>query len=511
VRAEIKEVEGREGEMWWDEIADEILKRKRGAERQVVATGITPSGAIHIGNLRETLIADAVCNALRERGAEAELIYVADTFDPLRRLYPFLRKEFEEHVGKPLSEIPDPEGCHASYAEHFLLPFLEAVERLGIEMKVFKADEMYKKGMYVEAIKQALSHRKRIIDIIKEVTGRELPPNWSPFNAICAECGRMNTTTVLKYDLKGERVRYKCECGCEGFADFRGGGKLTWRVDWAARWKILSVTVEPFGKDHASAGGSYDTGKRISEEIYEYEAPFPIPFEHVLLRVDGKVEAMSSSRGTNIPVGEMLDVVPPEVLKFLLLRKRPMRHIEFDPALLVNLVDEYEREVAPIGKGIAAQIPFRHFVTLVQVARNDFNELLKVIKRSGYAITGEEEEIEEIRRKAEYASNWLRKFAPETAKFEVQHALPAVSLTEGQKEALKMLASEIRAGKVQTAEEYHNKIYDVASAVGIPAKDVFKAVYLALLGKDSGPRAGWLLASLSREFLVKRFEEAASV
>jgi len=73
-----------------------------------------------------------------------------------------------------------------------------------------------------------------------------------------------------------------------------------------------------------------------------------------------------------------------------------------------------------------------------------------------------------------------------------------------------MLASEIRAGKVQTAEEYHNKIYDVASAVGIPAKDVFKAVYLALLGKDSGPRAGWLLASLSREFLVKRFEETAS-
>ena len=125
MRAEIKEVEGREGEMWWDEIADEILKRKRGAERQVVATGITPSGAIHIGNLRETLIADAVCNALRERGAEAELIYVADTFDPLRRLYPFLRKEFEEYVGKPLSEFQTRRDAMRTMRSIFSFHFLK--------------------------------------------------------------------------------------------------------------------------------------------------------------------------------------------------------------------------------------------------------------------------------------------------------------------------------------------------------------------------------------------------
>ncbi|MFN3699430.1 MAG: lysine--tRNA ligase, partial [Dictyoglomus sp.] len=107
---------------WADIAAEEIINIK--GKKNVVATGITPSGPIHLGNLREILTGDALYRALKEKGAEVDFIYIADTFDPLRKVYPFLPESYSEHVGKPISEIPDPEGCHENYAEHFLEPFL---------------------------------------------------------------------------------------------------------------------------------------------------------------------------------------------------------------------------------------------------------------------------------------------------------------------------------------------------------------------------------------------------
>ena len=506
---------------WSLAIAEDIVE-KRKEKKHVVATGITPSGAIHVGNLREIIIADAVHAALLDMGVDARLIYVADTFDPLRRRYPFLPPEYETHIGKPLSEIPDPEGRAASYAEHFLQPFIESLDDLGIKIEIFRADELYKSGQYVSTIKDALLKKDELARIIKDVSGRELPEGWSPFNPLCDVCGRINSTTVKGYDMEKEGVYYECKCGNKGVASFKGGGKLAWRVDWAARWKILGVTIEPFGKDHASPGGSFDTGTRISQGIYKYAAPYPIPFEHILLKLSkeggtkAQITAMSSSRGTNIPVHEILEAVPPAILKYVLSRARPDKHIEFNPSLpLLNLMDEYEREIGGIGHGVAGEIPFRHFITLVQVARGDFSTLLEVIKRSGYAVNEENEgELKEIRKKAGYAENWLRIYAPENVKFELQSALPEdelKKLSEPQKTALKLLAEELRAGTNPSAEDWHNKIYEVASTTNTEVKEIFRAIYTALLKKPLGPRAGWLLASLDVEFLKERFEAAEKV
>ncbi|MCK4476262.1 MAG: hypothetical protein KAU16_06000, partial [Methanophagales archaeon] len=262
--------------------------------------------------------------------------------------------------------------------------------------------------------------------------------------------------------------------------------------------------------------------KRISTEIYKYKAPYPIPFEHILLKTKeeegtkAKVTAMSSSRGTNIPVHAMLEAVPPEILKHVISRVRPEKHIEFDPALpLLHLIDEYEREIGGIGGGVAGKIPFRHFITLVQIARGDFSELLEVIKRSGFEVREEnEEEIKEIGEKARYVENWLQKYAPPSLKFELQSVLPTEEikiLSDAQKKALKLMAQEIKEGMTLSAADWHNKIYEVASATNMEAKEVFKAIYIALLKKPSGPRAGWLLASLDTEFLRERFEAAAEI
>ena len=492
--------------------ADVIAEKLEGSGPHTIATGITPSGPVHIGNMREVMTAEAVYRALLDRGVEARLIYIADTYDRLRRLYPFLPENFTEHIGKPLSEIPCPKGCCASYAEHFLTPFLASMERLGIKPEVFRADVLYKEGAYNEAIKTALRRKDDIARILKEVSGRDVPEGWSPFDAICSSCGRTNTTHVTGFDLEAETVDYQCSCGSSGTVSMSGGGKLVWRVDWPARWPIFHVTVEPFGKDHATAGGSYDTGKRISEEIYSYPAPFPMVYEWIHLKGVG---AMHSSTGIVVTIQEMLDVVPPEVLRYLIIRNKPEKHIEFDPALpLLSLVDEYDQrkgeeraiQLSNVSKSGPFEIPFRHMVTAVQIARGDQEGLFQALKRSGYDITTRREEI--IGR-ARNVQTWLDKYAPAYVKFQVQESLPAAvkNLTPSERQSLGILAERLDD---KSAAEIHDLVYAVAKEQGLDSKKFFQAIYLAFLGDRQGPKVGWFLSSLERNFVRERLAEAAS-
>jgi lysyl-tRNA synthetase, class I len=491
---------------WADVAAAELADKGP----HTLATGITPSGPVHIGNMREVMTAEAVYRALLDRGVEARLIYIADTFDRLRRLYPFLPQSFTEHIGKPLSEIPCPDGCCKSYAEHFIMPFLESLEKLGIKPEVYRADKLYKEGKYNQAIKTALSRRDEIARILKEVSGREVKPDWSPFDAICNLCGRTNTTRVTGFDLGRETVDYECQCGSKGTVSMNGGGKLVWRVDWPARWPIFGVTMEPFGKDHATDGGSYDTGKRISEEIYGYKAPYPVVYEWIHLKGVG---AMHSSTGIVVTIKEMLDVVPPEVLRYLIIRNKPEKHIEFDPGMpLISLIDEYDQrkgderamELSSIGKNQPFEIPFRHMVTSVQIARGDRDLLITVLERSGYDTSRREE----ILSRAANVETWLDKYSPAYIKFQLKEELPLSvnNLTPEERMGMKILSERIDN---LTAAEIHDLVYEVAKEVGVDSKKFFQAIYLAFLGDRQGPKAGWFLASLERDFARKRLKEAA--
>jgi len=462
--------------------------------------------------MREVMTAEAVYRALLDRGVQARLIYIADTFDRLRRLYPFLPESFNEHIGKPLSEIPCPEGCCASYADHFLTPFLKSMERLGIRPEVYRADVLYKEGKYNDAIKTAFSRKDDIARILKEVSGRDVPEGWCPFDAICKACGRTNTTHVTGFDLDAETVDYVCSCGSQGTVSMAGGGKLVWRVDWPARWPIFRVTVEPFGKDHATAGGSYDTGKRISEEIYGYPAPFPMVYEWIHLKGVG---AMHSSTGIVVTIQEMLDVVPPEVLRYLIIRNKPEKHIEFDPGLpLLSLVDEYDQrkgderaiELSNISKSGPFEIPFRHMVTAVQIARGDEEQLFVALKRSGYDVISRREEI---LGRARNVLVWLEKYAPKYVKFQLQETLPAAvnNLSPAERQALGLLAGRIED---KSAAEIHDLVYVVAKEMDLDSKKFFQAIYLTFLGDRQGPKVGWFLASLDRDFVRSRLAAAAS-
>jgi lysyl-tRNA synthetase class 1 len=500
---------------WADVVANEALKR---GNTHIVATGITPSGNIHIGNMREVVTADAVYRALLDAGGDADLIYIADTYDPLRRVYPFLDKTYEEHVGKPLSEIPCPCQNHHSYADHFLEPFLQSLDKLDIHPRVIHADKLYKEGAFTDSIKTALIKRNEIASIIEEVSKRTLDSDWNPFNPICSRCGRLTTTKVTGFDTDKNTVDYTCSCGSTGTVSMDGGGKLTWRVDWPARWPILGVTIEPFGKDHASAGGSYDTGRRISEEVYHYPVPHPIIYEWIMLKGKG---AMSSSTGVTVPISDMLDVVPPEVLRYLIIRSKPEKHIEFDPGLgLLNLIDEYDNlnddtgedkylrgyELSQTGGTTSARIPFRHMVTAVQIADHSFDYLLTVLKRGGYDVN----DVENISRRANNAQNWLNKFAPPMVKFTIQKSMPPEvrNFNFKQRIALRILSEQIREYK--DSQAVHDGVYLIAKELDISPKKIFQTIYQSLLGTKSGPRLGYFLISLDKDFLVERFNKASA-
>ncbi|PYT05751.1 MAG: lysine--tRNA ligase, partial [Acidobacteria bacterium] len=222
---------------WADEIAEKVLALPG---HQEISTGISPSGAIHIGNLREVMTADVIYRALKERGADVGFHYVADNFDPLRRVYPFLDpKVYAPLVGRPLSEIPCPCGQHPNYGEHFLLPFLETLKELRIEVVVHRGDQMYKSGRMTPLIVAALKGRDTIARILHELTGKQIDPDWSPFDPLCPDCHRIPTTEVIGFSERSATVKYRCQCGSSGTVPMAGGGKLTWRVDWPARWKVL--------------------------------------------------------------------------------------------------------------------------------------------------------------------------------------------------------------------------------------------------------------------------------
>jgi lysyl-tRNA synthetase class 1 len=305
----------------------------------------------------------------------------------------------------------------------------------------------------------ALANRNRIATIIEEVSHREIPAGWSPFNVICGECGRITTTTVSEFDENAGTVDYACECGHSGTVPAKGNGKLTWRVDWASRWRVLGVTIEPFGKDHATRGGSYDTGTRISREIYDYEPPYPIVYEWIHLKGKG---AMSSSTGVTVTIADMLQVMPPEVLRYLIIRAKPEKHIDFDPARIIDLIDEFDRatgravELSRTKEYLKSDIPFTHLVTAVQIA-SDLSGIREVLDRSGY--DGHDEAS--VRRRVLNVENWLTSYAPDSAIFEVQEMLPDAvkNLSDEQRAGLGTLASRIQGGVA--AKDLHDLVYAV--------------------------------------------------
>lgn len=498
--------------MFWPEFhANKILKER--GKRLVVETGLTPSGPIHVGNLREVLTAEFVVRAIGSR-AKVRFILVVDDFDPLRKVYPFLDSRYEQHVGKPLHLIPCPCGKHSSYVDHYLEPFKSALKLLGVKVEILRVSELYRAGQYTEAIKQVIGKRKQVKQILEEVTGRKTGADWFPFNPLCRSCQKLRPK-VTGFNLDKNTVEYTCpDCGGRGAADFsKGEGKLYWRIDWPGRWWIFGVNVEPFGKDHASPGGSYETGQRIAKEIFDFPAPYPIVYERVHLRGVG---AMHSSTGVAIEASEILRAVSPTVIRYFFARSQPDRHIEFDTGEgIVQLYDEYAalKKTDPIYKMSTVEplptIPYRQLVMAYQAALHKLPEVFNYLERTGYSV----KDKKVVGHLLQKIAVWLEQYAPERYKFSLQQRLPpqVKQLSPEQKQFLAKILELYESQTSWLGEDLHAEIHRIRKELDLDPKQAFSAIYLSFLGKDSGPQAGWFLAAIDRTFVTARLREVGTL
>ena len=528
--------------MFW---ADELADAARGP--QVVNDSKTPSGTVHVGSLRGPVIVDTIARALRDAAVPVELRYGVDDLDPMDAQALLTPDAIERSMGVPLAKVADPAGdCHPSYARHFAGVFIDTFDGLGIRPDTYYwMSEVYASGAMDPYVRRALDAAATIRDIYRRVANVNHPDEWHPLFVICESCGRIGTTIVTGWD--GERVHYECRtdlvewasgCGHAGdVAPFGGRAKLPYNVDWAAKWDLFGVTIEPAGKDLSTKGGSRDRSDAIAREVFGNEPPLNVPYE--FLNIGGK--KMSTSKGLGASATQIVDVIPPEQLRTLFLRPKPKVAIEFDPDgtdAIPRLFDEFDRlAAATAGHEVRGELPadherlfalslvdpgvdigaeaaafrpaFSHLALLEQIPGVDVPERMAAEK--GAPLTPREVEILEQRRAA--ARAWLDAYAPDRARLAVQYdAVPpaAVELDNAQRAYLGNLADGIDSVD-WIGEALQAAIFAAAKASDLPAGRAFSALYLAFLGRASGPRAGWLLEALERDFVVARLRAATKV
>lgn len=510
---------------WADVTAEKIIKERGDKEEYVFESGITPSGLVHIGNFREAFTVWAVAKALRSKGKKVRVIHFWDDYDRFRKVPKNVPEDWKEHIGRPVSEVPDPWGCHESYAHHFMDRFENEIAKLGMETEFLHATQLYKSGFFEDQIRTTLEKKDQIRAILnkfrEQAKQEPLPEDWWPVYVYCEKC-RKDNTEILSFD--GDYIHYKCRsCGHEGKTHIRDGNvKMRWRVDWPARWTKMNIDFEPAGKDHHAAGGSFDTGRMIVREVFDAEPPSTLMYEFVTIK--GQKGKMSGSKGNVILISDLLEVMEPELILFYYARYRPNKEIRIDLGLdLIKQYDEFDRTeeaywegkeydkdllraywiaMEPMPDRKPTRVAFSTLVNLVQMPGMTEEKMMETLVRMGKIpedIDGEN--WRRILERAERARKWVKEYAPENVRFKILEALPDIAIPENVREGLARIADAIEQGTSE--DELNTIIFKTAKSVSSP-KEFFPWIYRIFIGRDRGPRAAGFLLALDRDFVIKR-------
>ena len=330
---------------WADQCADKIIRERGDLDLYTCASGITPSGTVHIGNFREIISVDLVVRALRSRGKNVRFIYSWDDYDVFRKVPKNMPEQetLEQHLRFPITLVPDTTGRDSSYARHHEVDVESQLPRVGIHPEYLYQSERYRANMYTEGMKIALQNRNRLKEILNryrdDAHKMSDDEEYWPTAAFCCKCNK-DTTEMVEYDGEYE-LTYKCtSCGHEEKADLRTSKeiKLGWRVDWPMRWQYEKTLFEPAGKDHHSQGGSFDTARLVAKEIYNWEAP--VSFRYDFIGTKGLPGKMSSSSGNVISLPDVLNVYQPEIARYMFAGTRP--NTEFSISFDLDVIKTYE-------------------------------------------------------------------------------------------------------------------------------------------------------------------------
>jgi len=536
-------------EFWAEQIAEKIIAREKfsylekplpSIKKWTVKSSSSLSGVLHIGRLSDIIRSEAVFRALKERGFPAEFIYVTEDMDPIRSIPKGVPKEFEKYAGFAVSDVPDPFGCHKSYALHFKEEFLKVLsDFLFEEPTVYSMREEYKKGSFTESILALAKKQDELRAIIERVQGSELPAEWNFWKPICDKCGNLQSTQVTK--MEGTKVYYKCVdyefekvlakgCGFEGVQDLaKANGKMAWKSEWAGQWKFWQVCSEGAGKDYNAPNSAWFVNAEICEKLLDFPMPEPIFYEHII--IGG--EKMSASKGNVVYPVEWLEVSRPEALKYLYMKKinktRNFLWAEV-PALERELDQAVEKTFEPgktadekellqannlykyslTKKRKPSVIPFDYDLAVMFAQLFKDNDIaLKALVEQGH-LTGKENKdvLSQAKERLDHARKWVEKYAPAEQRISFAESIPS-GLKEKTGNDAKQAFNEIIAllPSLKTHEEIQTKIFEVIRKLALKPKAFFPLIYQALMARDQGPKLGSLILALGKEKVINRLKE----
>lgn len=528
---------------WADQQAERIIKAKGDLDSYTCASGITPSGTVHIGNFREIITVDLIVRALRDRGKNVRFIYSWDDYDVFRKVPANMPKPeiLETYLRFPITMVPDTFGRDENYARHHEKDIESQLPRVGIHPEFLYQASRYRANRYAEGMKTALQHRDVIKQCLNEYRDDEHKMKDSdvywPVAAFCCKCNK-DETEITGYD--GEYgVSYRCtSCGHEENGDLRTSKefKLGWRVDWPMRWNEEKVIFEPGGKDHISPGGSYDTAKLVSKKLYGWDAPITMKYDFVKLKgVPGK---MSSSKGKVISLVDALEVYQPEVLRYIFAQNKVDHEfsISFDLDV-VTVYEAYDRteriawgveepkekdsakkesiilhekriyELSQIEPKLPETMPYQVSFRLLTTLLQTYSGNIEAVIDSLGDVRPEQKEC--LRRRCECAWYWINESAPDCAPdfcFKIRDdGSKAEDISGTMLTAVRRVRDEVvpKVGSYAVDKECQQDMYAIATELGLDAKSLFTALYHALIGKDQGPRLANFMKIIGKEKLTK--------
>lgn len=376
---------------WVSRFADEVIEeseRRAPGKPVVVASGLSPSGPIHLGNLREVMTPHLVADEIRRRGYQVRHLISWDDYDRYRKVpagIAGIDESWAAHIGKPLTSVPAPEGSsYPNWAEHFKAAMVASLAELGVEFDGISQTAQYTSGVYREQVLHAMKCRADIDAILAQYRTKPKPAKkqqqkavdeaeleaeegsgaaseddgssgsagYFPYKPYCGNCEK-DLTTVTSYDDDSTELSYTCDA-C-GFAETVrlsefNRGKLVWKVDWPMRWAFEGVIFEPSGVDHSSPGSSFQVGGQIAPIFGGQQ---PIGPMYAFVGISGMAK-MSSSRGGVPTAGDALKIMEPQILRWLYARRRPNQSfkIAFDQEIQ-RLYDEWDKLAGKVADGSA--------------------------------------------------------------------------------------------------------------------------------------------------------------
>ncbi len=539
----------KEEKYWIDEVADAVeafAASTHPKQKTIIsASGVTPSGGIHLGNLREAMTSHLISEELVRRGRTAEHLYSWDNYDRFRKVPQDIPADYERYIGMPVSEIPDPKGQYPSYADRYMHEFEESARELGMAPRYIRQAEAYMRGDYTEGIRTAMRARMEIFEILvaHQTPGRHEDDlgtrrdAYYPFKPYCSVC-KKDTTTVTSYDDANATLSCTCVCGHKETYSLleKTQGKLVWKVDWPMRWAHEHVIFEPAGEDHASS--SYKVGKEIVQ-LFGWTAPYFIEYKFVGMAGRSKI---SSSAG-HVPLPrQALDILEAPIVRWLYIRRPNNRPFNIDFGKeVVRLYDEWDVFVADVQAGTASDadkrtyercivtsagpvthtkrvVPFRLLASTADLTQGNMEQMLRLVREE---LNDATIALDDLEPRISCAIHWALDYVPEDERTHVRNVFDAPTfqaLPEEHKKGITTLLAEM--GSNWNVEGLTHLLYGIPKQLlGMPTdaaptpelkklqRGFFVSLYQLLVAKETGPRLPTLFLSIGKE----RVKELLSV